>query len=100
MQRYPSAHHWHLFEIYRTLPYPMSPDVFLQRWNVNYSELSRLCQASSSTVQHWFLLNKRSRRIPKDHHCRRLAEIDLLWQRSELILPEQLCRWRSTGRDR
>ncbi|MGV0028188.1 hypothetical protein [Phormidesmis priestleyi] len=89
---YPTDSQWELFERYRNCPPPMSPQVFLQRWNLDYPDIARLVGVSRDTVGHWFSTGAGSRPAPLPY-CRRLASIDFLWCNSERILQELLDEW-------
>ena len=92
MKRYPSERQWELFRLYEDCPPPLPPLIFIQLWEVSYSELATLTDASRSTVEHWFSSGA-SRREPAERCCRRLAEVHLLWLNSERIEPSLIQIW-------
>jgi hypothetical protein len=89
---YPTDYQWRLFNRYRNCPPPMSPQTFLQRWDLNYPDLAQLLGVSRDTIGHWFSTGVGSRPAP-EHHCRRLATIDFFWSNSDRIPQELLDEW-------
>lgn len=92
MNRPPSKRQWELFALYQSCPPPIPPMTFLQFWDVDYRELSKLVGASRSTIEHWFT-REPNKREPAERHCRRLAEIHLLWANSDRIRPSLIQHW-------
>lgn len=89
---YPSNRQWELFERYQTCPPPLHPGQFQQHWDLSYGELAKIAKTSRSTVEHWFLVGA-SRREPTDHHCRRLAEVHLVWSQVDRFTPGVIAIW-------
>jgi hypothetical protein len=89
---YPTTEQWQLFERYRTCPAPMSPQTFLQNWELGYPDIAQLIGVSRHTVAHWFSTGAGSRSAP-EHHCRRLATIDFLWRNHDRIPLDLLDEW-------
>lgn len=89
---YPTDRQWALFDRYKNCPPPMSPQVFLQHWDLDYPDLARLLNVSRNTVRHWFSTGIGSRPAPEPH-CRRLATIDFLWRNSDRIPLTLLNEW-------
>jgi hypothetical protein len=89
---YPTNSQWELFERYRNCPPPMSPQVFVQRWNLDYPAIARLVGVSRDTVSHWFSSGAGSRPAP-EQHCRRLATIDFAWRNLERLPQQILDEW-------
>lgn len=89
---YPTSSQWELFERYRNCPQPMSPQTFLQNWDLNYPDLARLTGVSRDSVSHWFSTGAGSRPAPI-HHRRRLATIDFLWRNGDRIPYQLLDEW-------
>jgi hypothetical protein len=70
----------------------MSPQTFLQHWNLDYPDLARLVGVSRDTVGHWFSTGRGSRPAP-EAHCRRLATIDFFWRNLDRIPYKLLDAW-------
>lgn len=90
---YPTDQQWRLFERYQNCPPPMSPQAFLQQWNLlDYADIARLVGVSRNTVAHWFSTGRGSRPAP-EAHCRRLATIDFLWRNGDRLPLPLLDEW-------
>ena len=89
---YPHDDQWALFERYKNCPPPMSPQAFLQRWELDYPDLARLVGVTRNTVAHWFSSGVGSRPAP-EHHCQRLATIDFLWRNGDRLPYSLLNEW-------
>ena len=88
-----TAREYRLMVIYRACQFGMSPIEFYQKWNVTHAQMAQICGCSESTVDRWFLRGK-SYRKPLPLYCRRLAEMDFLWEHHAEIpdhLWQQLC---------
>ncbi|MBD3886418.1 hypothetical protein IFO70_32555 [Phormidium tenue FACHB-886] len=59
-----------LFERYKNCPPPVSPQTFLQRWELDYPDLARLTGMTRDTVRHWFSSGAGSRPVPQTHYRR------------------------------
>jgi len=90
--QYPSERHWQLWGHYQVCPPPLHPLQFLQEWDLSYPDLAKLIGVSRSTIEHWFSTGA-GHREPPSHHCRRLAEIHLLWSLSPQLTPDQIHLW-------
>lgn len=89
---YPTLEQWRLFERYQDCPPIMTPQAFLQHWDLDYPDLARLVGVSRNTVAHWFSAGAGSR-PPQDHYCRRLATIDFAWRNLERLPRKLLDDW-------
>ncbi|BAU16124.1 unknown protein (plasmid) [Leptolyngbya sp. NIES-3755] len=89
---YPTDEQWELFDRYRNCPPPLSPQTFLQRWELDYPDIARLVGVTRDTVAHWFSTGAGSRPAP-EHHCRRLATIDFVWRNAEQLPYALLDEW-------
>ncbi|WP_088890006.1 hypothetical protein [Leptolyngbya ohadii] len=89
---YPTDRQWALFDRYKNCPPPMSPQTFLQRWDLDYPDLARLLNINRNTVRHWFSTGSGSRPAPEQYR-RRLATIDFFWRNSDRIPQDLLDEW-------
>jgi hypothetical protein len=82
-----------LLRLYSRCQLGMSPRDFYAKWNVTHAQMAQICCCSQPTVDRWFSRGS-THRSPDPLHCRRLAEMDLLWELYEQIpatLREQFC---------
>lgn len=76
-----------LIRAYSYSQFQMTPEEFLSKWELNYEELSLICDRSAPTVGFWFsqTVNKRQ---PNRNDMRHLALVDFLLENFEKIPPE------------
>lgn len=82
-----------LLQLYCGCQFGMSPQAFYARWQVTHVQIAQICGVSEPTVDRWFSQGK-NRRLADAHHRRKLAEMNLIWERYEQIphrLRTQIC---------
>lgn len=82
-----------LLRLYSRCQFGMTPQAFYAKWNVSHAQMAAICGCALPTVNRWFASGKHHR-SPSTIHLRRLAELDLLWERYETIplpLRQHLC---------
>lgn len=72
-----------LLKLYARCQLSMSPQDFYAKWNVTHAQMAQICGCSQATVNRWF--SRRTYHAPAPLYCRRLAEMDLLWEVYEQI---------------
>jgi DNA-binding transcriptional regulator YiaG len=75
-RKVPDRQHWD--ELARVSSLFMSPEEFLDNWDVSPQELAQIAGTSLTTVNHWFSEGARS---PQPYHKFRLALIHRRWTR-------------------
>ena len=92
---YPTQHQWALLEAYKQYPSPLSPLQFLQIYDeLSYRELAVILGLSVSSVEHFFCDHTAiGYRECAEKHCRKLAEIHVLWKNADRLTPEQIRQW-------
>ncbi len=79
-RRYPNKRHWTLLSELDS--HALSPEEFLNHWDVTHADLARICKCSVPTVDRWFSRGK-NHREPTAEHKQRLAITHRLWSRAE-----------------
>ncbi len=73
-----------LIRTYSYCQLQMTPQQFLSKWDLNYDEISLICDRSISTVSFWFSHGRNHRRPTRDD-MRHLALVDFLLEHFEEI---------------
>lgn len=81
MLRRPTSSHWQAIAPLTDLR--MTPQEFVERWDVTYAELGQIIGVSEDTVKHWFCRSLKSKRLPKAHHLTRLGYVNYIWLKME-----------------
>lgn len=68
-----------LLNLYKGCQLSMSPWDFYAKWNVTHAQIAQICGCSRPTVDRWFARSS-NYRPPAVVYCRRLAEMDFLWE--------------------
>ena len=76
-----------LIRAYSYSQFQMTPEEFLSKWELNYEELSLICDRSAPTVGFWFC-HSANKRQPNRNDMRHLALVDFLLENFEKIPPE------------
>ncbi len=56
----------------------MSPEEFVNKWQIDKKELAKLLSVSYPVVERWFFVSGKNKRDPKANHLNRLSEIDYI----------------------
>jgi hypothetical protein len=87
-----------LLQLYCDCQFGMTPHAFYAKWCVTHAQIAQICGCSEATVNRWF---SRGKRAAEAKYCRKLAEMDLLWEEYERIpspLRRRLCPLRRNGK--
>ncbi len=76
-----------LIKAYSYSQIQMTPQEFVSKWEVNYEEVSLICNRSISTVGFWFSYGVNQRR-PNTNDMRHLALVDFILNNFESISVE------------
>ncbi len=88
-----------LLQLYCRCLFGMTPQEFYARWAVTHVQMAQICGVSEPTVNRWFSQGK-NRRSAERFHCRKLAEMNFIWENYERIPPElrqKICPPRPNG---
>lgn len=86
-------HELRLFHFYTHCQLQMSHLDFYAKWDVTHAQMAQICGCSQPTVDRWFA-GSGNYRSPEPLYLRRLAEMDLLWEKYykvPLALRRHLC---------
>jgi hypothetical protein len=73
-----------LIRAYSYSQFQMTPQEFVSKWEVNYEEVSLICNRSISTVSFWFSYGVNQRQ-PNRNDMRHLALVDFILENFEKI---------------
>ena len=82
-----------LLRFYCGCQFSMTPHEFYARWGVTHAQIAQICGVSEASVDRWFSQGK-NRRSAESIHCRKLAEMNFIWEYYEQIplrLVAQIC---------
>lgn len=88
-----------LLRLYCSCQFSMTPQAFYARWGVTYAQIAQICGVSQASVERWFSQGK-NRRTAEAIHCRKLAEMNFIWEQYERIpsrLRQHICPTRRNG---
>ena len=89
-----------LLQLYCGCQFGMTPHAFYARWGVTHAQMAQICGVSEPTVNRWFSRGK-TRRSAGATHCKRLAEMNFIWEQYERIPTQwrqQICSFRRNGK--